>query len=100
MALFRNIMIVGALALVIPADTDGLRDTASGIVSGTVQIVDVATAAVSDAAGFCERNADLCAEIAESPRTVRVKDVRRDANGTQVISRNDVNTTILVRAAG
>ncbi len=100
MALFRNIMIVGALALVIPADTDKLGQTAETLMAGTATVIEVASAAASHAAAFCDLNASVCATIDETPRTVRVETIRRAPAETQVISRSDVNTTILVRAAG
>ncbi len=100
MALFRNIMIVGALALVIPADTEKLGQTAETLMAGTATVIEVASAAASHAAAFCDLNASVCATIEEMPRTVRIETIRRTPAETQVISRSDVNTTILVRAAG
>lgn len=104
MPLFRNLLIVGALALVIPIDGNSLAGSAEAVVSGATTAVGLATTVVSDTAGFCERNKDVCREVAEDVRTVATRTVSTvrgeavTADGARVIDRPDARTTILVRS--
>lgn len=102
MTLFRNILIIGTLALIIPADTETLEDIAGSVVSGTAQAVEIAATAVDDAASFCERNPEACGGGADTPttQTVRTRPMTLTPGGTRIVDRADVNTTILVRASG